>query len=165
MIYLHPFEQSFREILKDPNIPFIRAIFWIMCGGAGAGFLVSATNNDPSLPIEIALCMGVFLVPPIATLVFVFISLMVHGARKFSTKEDANKFVYCIAAALAPAILIYGFLLAASQVLVKFSLNFDPVIKALVVILSIYLIWLVANAFNAITFLPPKIIRIPDSCS
>ncbi len=161
-VYLQPKEQSFHEILADPRYHVRRALFWVALSGFAAAFLDNAPSSVAGWNLSDALLMSILLGPLIAVFALLMLSLLpVHASGKFSTEKEKNRFVYCVAAALSPTALVYGVLLAVSQLLARVELNFDALLNALAVIATIYLFWLVANAFRAVTYQPPRVVRTP----
>lgn len=156
MVYLHPYEQSFRVILADPKFHIIRAFLWNIISGAAAVFMVSLAYQaqDKSIADLLATAFGVglFIGPIIATLALLIISLpVVYASGQVAAVEDKNRFMYCVAAALAPALLAYGFLIAIRPVLAMPSLDLRLVVNILVVFVTIYFLQLAKNGFNATT--------------
>ncbi len=160
-IYRHPFKESFREILEDPTFHVKRAFFWIVSCGAVAGLLCDVASgvqgNFSSKQLGVGAIIGLVL----STMALLIISLNpFYSSRKLNGQlKTKNQLVYCNAAALSPAALIYGLLLAAGQVLPKIALFFDPVLNVLAIITTGYLFWLLNTAFKALTDPIPGLIR------
>jgi hypothetical protein len=163
-VYIHPSEQIFRQILADPKFHILRAFLWTFSSGALALFMVSlafqADGKSLFILLTTAILVGMLLGPFLATLALVIISLpLVHGSGQFRTEQDKNRFVYCVAAVLAPALLAYGFLIAIGSLLAKLTLDLGLVLIILALLVTTYFFWLVKNGFNAATKQGPEIPR------
>jgi hypothetical protein len=164
LVYLTPSEQSFKEILADPKSHVNRAFLWTLISGAIAAFIVSLANTVGGLSyfeqLLISFSLGILVGPIVALLALVLISIpIVHGSGQFDTEQEKDRFIYCVAAALDPALLAYSFLIAIGSLLAKLSLDLSLVLNILAVFVTAYLFWLLKMCFHAATKQGPEMPR------